>query len=96
MKYLCQFVSKNGSYTSRKEDAVQNLTVIGYSEDLTELRNKGALVHRAELDNQPEFEGYLGPMWNGTQKALNLETHEYEDFGVLRYETQAVYDMMSR
>ena len=50
----------------------------GYTEDLTELREKGACVHRKELDNQPKFEGFLSPMWDG---------------GCLRYETQEVYDM---
>ena len=53
----------------------------GYSEDLTELREQGCCVHRAELDNQPMFEGFLGPMWDG---------------GCLRYETQEVYDMLSQ
>ena len=51
------------------------------TEDLTEARKRGAWVHRAELDNQPEVNGYLGPMWDG---------------GMLRYETQEVYDMLSR
>ena len=53
----------------------------GYTEDLTELRNQGRLVHRAELDNQPMFEHWCGPMWDG---------------GELRYETWEVYDMLSR
>ena len=53
----------------------------GYSEDLSELRAQGGCVHRAELDNQPEFDGFLGPMWDG---------------GMLRYETAEVYDMLSR
>lgn len=53
----------------------------GKSEDLSELRNKGYLVHRAELDNQPILPGYLGPMWNGDG---------------LRYETQEVYNQLSQ
>lgn len=50
--------------------------------DRTELRNKGCLVARAELDNQPQFIGcsYLGPFWDG---------------GCLRYETPEIYNMMS-
>lgn len=36
----------------------------GKSEDLSEFRNAGACVHRAELDNQPTLEGYCGPMWD--------------------------------
>ena len=49
--------------------------------DLSEERARGAWVHRAELDNQPEVDGYLGPMWDGDH---------------LRYETPEVYDMLSR
>ena len=37
-------------------------------------------VPRKELDNQPLVDGYLSPMWDG---------------GMLRYETQEVYDMLS-
>lgn len=53
----------------------------GKSEDLSEARNRGACVHRAELDNQPTLEGYCGPMWDGD---------------ALRYETQEIYDALSR
>ena len=49
------------------------------TEALTAIRNAGGCVHRHELDNQPMVDGYLSPMW---------------DNGVLRYETQEVYDMM--
>lgn len=51
------------------------------TEDLSELRARGVCVHRAELDNQPKVDGYLSPMWDGDG---------------IRYETQEVYDMMSR
>ena len=54
---------------------------IGMTEDLSEDRAKGRLVHRAELDNKPEYEGYAGPMWDGDG---------------YRYETWEVYDMLSR
>lgn len=53
---------------------------VGKSEDLSDLRSKGACVPRAELDNQPTFEGYCGPMWDG---------------GCLRYETWEIYNMLS-
>ena len=53
----------------------------GKSEDLSELRNRGACVHRAELDNQPTLPDYCGPMWDGDG---------------LRYETWEVYEQMSR
>ena len=54
--------------------------ISGYTEDLSEVRARGGCVHRAELDNQPEYKGFLGPMW---------------DDGRLRYETQEVYDVLS-
>lgn len=49
-------------------------------------RKKGLLVHGKELDDQPIIENYLGPMF------------DYIDYGriYLRYETQDVYDMLSR
>lgn len=50
------------------------------TEDLTEQRARGSLVHRAELDNQPVLNGLCGPMWDGDK---------------LRYETWEVYDLMS-
>lgn len=59
---------------------VKAVPCVGRTEDLTESRNKGELVQRAELDNQPIFKGYLEPMWNGDG---------------LRYETQEVYNAMS-
>ena len=55
--------------------------VRGYTEDLSKLREQGCWVHRAELDNQPQYTGFLGPMWDGN---------------MLRYETQAVYDVLNR
>ena len=65
-------------YYEKPEDVPYRIR--GYSEDLSELRAQGRCVHRAELDNQPEYEGFLGPMWDG---------------GMLRYETQKVYDILS-
>ena len=35
------------------------------TEDLSEVRARGGLVHREELDNQPMVDGYLSPMWDG-------------------------------
>ena len=53
--------------------------------DFSKEREKGLLVHRKELDNQPIVRGYLGPMF------------EKIDYGkvYLRYETQEIYDMLS-
>ena len=60
----------------------------GKSEDLTALRKAGRLVHRAELDNQPTFHGYLGPMWGSTRQI------DGEEYAVMRYETQEVYNAL--
>lgn len=49
--------------------------------DRSDERNMGVLVHREELDNLPKFEGFLGPMWDGNR---------------VRYETQEVYNALSR
>ena len=54
--------------------------IVGYTENCTEQRNKGILCHRAELDNQPIFKNFVGPMW---------------DYNCLRYETEEVYRIMS-
>lgn len=58
----------------------------GLTADLSDIREKGCLVCRKELDNEFQFEGYLGPMWGGT------EIGEY----VLRYETPEMYERLSR
>lgn len=41
---------------------------------------------RSELQGQPILEGLLGPMYNGLQSGVP----------VIRYETQRVYDILSR
>ena len=79
-----------------------------YSEDLSDERARGCLVHREELDNQPLVDGYIGPMWDGIrylmpngrlEREFRLSEDERQDkecVAILRYETQAIYDMMSR
>ena len=52
-----------------------------FSPNYSNERYKGALVPRAELDNQPLVDGYYSPMWDG---------------GQLRYETAEVYEALSR
>lgn len=44
-------------------------------------REEGRITPRPELWNQPLVDGYLSPMWDGDG---------------LRYETQEVYDILSR
>ena len=51
------------------------------TEDLSEVRARGGLVHREELDNQPMVDGYLSPMWDGDG---------------IRYETYEQYELLSR
>lgn len=59
------------------EDLAKHYKIIGYTEDLSEIRKLGVgLLYRAELDNQPMLEGLVGPMWDG---------------GKLRYETPEIY-----
>lgn len=60
------------------ETAKKAFRIKGYSKDWTKERQNGGCVPKKELDNQPIFEGYLSPMWDG---------------GKLRYETQEVYDL---
>lgn len=50
------------------------------TEDLSYIRERGGCCHDPILDNQPMVNGYLSPMLDG---------------GMLRYETQEVYDMLS-
>ena len=78
----------------------------GCSEDLSAIRKAGGCVRREELDNQPTFTGYLGPMWDGI-RTLGNDVKWHYDFDeytaatpiqqhvVLRYESQQVYDMLS-
>ena len=78
----------------------------GLSEDLSDIRNQGGLVHRAELDNEFQFKGYLGPMWDSVRyivdgipkyewECTDEEKETCESFYVLRYETQEIYDLLS-
>lgn len=80
----------------------------GDSGDLSNIRNAGGTVRRKELDNQPTFDGYLGPMWDGERIKGTDGKYHYsfertfipadpaEKVFVLRYETQEVYDLLSR
>ena len=70
-------------------------------------RAQGARVRREELDHQPTVKGYLGPMWDGLRYEVDgklryeFETTPEQREGreptaILRYETQEVYNMLSR
>lgn len=89
MKFAYQFVGgplNNVTFTNPNDAWAFSE---GKTEDLTAMRNAGMLVHRVELDNQPKFHGYLGPMWNGTHEIKGAE------YAILRYETQEVYNALS-
>lgn len=79
---MCHFVggSHDGEFMTEAE--IESTLCNGqHSYDGTEIRKNGGVCHHAVLDNCPMVDGYLSPMWDG---------------GMLRYETQQVYDMLSR
>lgn len=89
MKLKIDFVSLYGCETfSNFEDVPY--TVKGYTEDYSNARKCGALVHRQELDNRPIYSGYLGPMFNG------YTTENGEKILNLRYETQQAYNELCK
>lgn len=85
--FLYQFVGGEyaGTYT-REEAEKLPIREPELTDDLDDIRARGGFVHRKELDNQFQFKGYVGPMWNGTKDGK----------GVIRYETPEVNDMLSR
>lgn len=84
MKYICKFYGGRFHGVTMSPEMAESMTE-ARSEDLSYLRHMGVCVHRAELDNKPEFPGYIGPMWDGTENGV----------AVLRYETQEIYDALS-
>lgn len=78
----------------------------GLTADNTLKRAMGCLCPRKELDNQPKVDGYYGPMWDGIRCVMNDGSVKYDfqvldktqvvySFGVLRYETEEIYEAMS-
>lgn len=84
IEFMYQFFGGkyNGQTMTREE--IESISS-GTTEDLTHIRQQGAICHREELDNQPLVNGYLSPMFS------------HIDYGLiyLRYETQEVYNIMS-
>lgn len=70
--YLYQFVGNGNNLLLTFEQATEKFNIIGYNENTSQ---------REELQEQPRFEGYNGPMYNGKQ---NNKT-------VIRYETTSHY-----
>lgn len=104
VRLVCQFVGgeRNGQVIDLAE--AECLTD-RRSTDWSAARAVGALVPRAELDNRPKFKAYVGPMWDGIRYEVDgrlksdWEVSEFDQLGrqpigVLRYESQEVYDMM--
>jgi len=85
VKYLYTFCGGNLNGKILTEEEVKKISK-EYTKNFEKEREKGGVVHRKELDNQPIVEHYLAPMF------------EQIDYGkiYLRYETQEVYDMSSR
>lgn len=80
---------------------------IGHTPDRSRERLAGQLVHRKELDNQPKVAGFVGPMWDGERYLLTngMLVHKFEKVdlelvaevvGIIRYETQEAYDLLSQ
>lgn len=78
----------------------------GYTPNNTLKRAAGLLCPRKELDEQPKICGYYGPMWDGIRCVMRDGSIKYDfqvkdmsqvlrKYGVLRYETKEVYEMMS-
>ena len=78
----------NDNYLYLNSDLITLEDVADYIDMMNEAvkRNQGYIVHRQELDNRPEFKGFLGPMWNGVDE---------EGSPIFRYETQEMYDLFS-
>lgn len=85
VKYLYKFVGGNLDRKILTREEIDKIAT-GITENIEKLRAKGATTHGKELDNQPIVKGYLGPMF------------EKIDYGkiYLRYETQEIYDMVSK
>ena len=67
----------HGRYMTHKE--LKNVGNGKFSLRWSALSDHNPLTENLDLEDQPEVDGYLGPMW---------------DSGYLRYETQDVYDAL--
>lgn len=113
MKLICEFIGGVYQGTPMTLEIAEKVCT-GRSHDWSKERSQGGLVPRAELDNKPTFQGYLGPMWDGLRYEVDgkiyydfdlkykpeirakVEAENIQPFGVLRYETHEVYDLLSR
>lgn len=70
--------SLQGKYT--RKDIIEKFCIGKYTQDCSEVRARGIIIQRKELDRQPKIPGYVGPIW---------------DNGILRYETPEVNEVLS-
>lgn len=112
MKYIYEFCG--GRLNGMRLDSEQAFKLCNgrINKDYSKERVQGILCHRKELDNQPLFDGYLPPMWNGMEYLYEgrlITSWEYnrlsekkkfydvsDCYGVIRYETQKMYNMLSQ
>lgn len=92
MKMIYEFVGGRYNGMRMPREAVEAIGNGRFSKDWSKERDAGGLVPMEELDNQPLIDGYLAPMWDG----IRMDPVTMEQYAVLRYETQGVYDMLSR
>lgn len=75
-----------GPYEGRQlsmEDIMKLAEFEGLTDNYSEFRKKGVTgIPREELEDAPRVKGYIGPM--------------YDKDGLLRYQTQDIYDMMNK
>lgn len=106
MEYCYEFVGGRLHGQRMQRNQVEEIAT-GHSRDWSPERAQGGLVPRVELDNQPTVNGYVGPMWDGLRYKVNgrmksewslteEEKAGTEPTAILRYETQEVYNMLSR
>ena len=85
-EYVCEFYGGDLNRKVFPLCEVEKMTE-KRSKDLSEIRARGGLVHRAELDNKPVFDEYAGPMWEGITS---------DGKGRLRYESWELNELLSR
>lgn len=101
MKKLYKFVGGQFNGQTRTETEAQSIWPLygcGLSKDWSKERSEGACVPSELLDREYLFEGYLDPMIDGYIVGGSIYSEEPTEYDgiVLRYETQEVYDMLSR
>ena len=105
MKYLYEFIGGPLNGRMMQHEEVEQMAD-GHRPYYGRERALGACVPREELDGQPTVKGYLWPMWDGTRYMVDgklksdwslteEEKQGLEPIGILRYETQEVYNILS-